>query len=218
MRGLFDRMLRAFGLEEVELAVSDNLMVPAVACEDVPWVIVPSGLSNAPDAYAIASLARPLTRIALGVPWFGALPGTEIVSLLVGTARLVAPGFSARPAERIEASVEDYVTRARKAIDRRRRRALEELEPMLSSAMPFDEATFSEAVVAAETRAAFLLSGSFRAALDAYAVSDPPLHDALRVHSGDTLEVVFGRTGSRDLAAFALSSDATSLRRSISRH
>ncbi|MFO0742838.1 MAG: tetratricopeptide repeat protein [Labilithrix sp.] len=217
MRPLFDRMLRAFGLEEVELAVSENLVVPAVACEDVPWVIVPAGLANAPDAYAIASLARPLTRIALGVPWFGALPSTEVAAMLVGTARLVAPGFAARPPERIEPNVEDYLTRARKAIDRKRRRALEELEPILSSTPPFDEPAFAESVIAAETRAAFLLSGSFRAALDAYAVSDPPLLDALRVQSADTLEIVFGRNGSRDLAAFALSSDATSLRRGISR-
>jgi hypothetical protein len=72
-------------------------------------------------------------------------------------------------------------------------------------------------VVAAETRAGFLLSGSFRAALDAYAVSDPPLLDALRVPTADTLEILFGRIGSRDLAAFALSSDVTSLRRTISR-
>lgn len=217
VRQLFDRMLRAFGLEEVELAVSESVTAPAVACEDVPWVIAPASLGSAPDAFAIASLARPLTRIALGVPWFGALSSNEVVAMLVGTARLVAPGFAARPPERIEPSVEDYAARARKAIDRKRRRALEELEPVLSSAPAFDESAFSEAVIAAETRAAFLLSGSFRAALDAYAVSDPPLLDALRVASADTLEIVFGRGGSRDLATFALSSDATSLRRSISR-
>ena len=217
LRGLFDRLLRAFGLVEVELAVSDNVMVPAVACEDVPWVILPSNLSNASDAYATAAIARPLTRIALGVPWLGALVPTEVAALLVGTARLVAPNFSARPSERIEPYVEDYAVRAKKAIDRKRRRALEEMEPTLSSTPPFDETMFAESVVAAETRAAFLLSGSFRAALDAYAVSDPPLLDALRVATGDTLEVVFGRTGSRDLATFALSSDSASLRRGISR-
>lgn len=219
LRQLFDRMLRAFSLrpEEVELAVSENLVVPAVACEDVPWLIVPASLANAPDAYAIAALARPLTRIALGVPWFGALPSNEIAAMIIGTARLVAPGFSGRPPERIESQVDDYTTRARKAIDRKRRRALEELEPMLSSAPPFEEAAFAESVIAAETRAAFLLSGSFRAALDAYSVSDPPLQDALRVQSPDTLEILFGRNGSRELAAFALSSDVTALRRTISR-
>jgi tetratricopeptide (TPR) repeat protein len=217
VRVLFDRMLRAFGLEEVELAVSDNVMVPTVAVEDVPWVIVPASIENAPDAFAIASLARPLTRIALAVPWFGSIPSTEIAAMLVGTARLVAPDFSARPPERIEPNVDDYMSRARRAIDRRRRRMLEELEPMLSGTTPFEEPAFAESVVAAETRAGFLLSGSFRAALDAYAVSDPPLLDALRVPTADTLEVLFGRIGSRDLAAFALSSDVTSLRRTISR-
>lgn len=225
LRPLFDRMLRAFGLEEVELAVSDHVVVPAVACEDVPWVILPATLAHAPEAFAVASVARPLARIALGVPWFGALPSTEVVAMLVGTARLVAPGFAARPPERIEPNVDEYLTRARKAIDRRRRRALEELEPILSSTPPFDEPAFTESVLAAESRAAFLLSGSFRAALDALAVADPPLQEALRAghsgvpggQSGDTLEILFGRTASRDLASFALSSDATSLRRGISR-
>ncbi|MCW5817259.1 MAG: tetratricopeptide repeat protein [Labilithrix sp.] len=217
IRVLFDRMLRAFGLEEVELAVSDHLVVPAVACEDVPWVIAPSSLSNASEAWAVAALARPLARVALGVPWLGALAANEVAAILVGTSRLVTPNVSARPPERIEPFVDDFTKRAGKAIDRKRRRALEELEPMLSTAPPFDDYVFAESVVTAETRAAFLLSGSLRASLDALATTDPPLGEALRATSADALEVVFGRNTARDLATFALSSDAVSLRRGLAR-
>ena len=78
-----------------------------------------------------------------------------------------------------------------------------------------DEASFADAVARTEARAAFLLSGSLRAALDALAESDAPLAEALRVPGPAALAAVLGRPSARDLTSFALSAETTALRRSI---
>jgi hypothetical protein len=206
---------RAFELTEIELAVSDHVSAPAIACEDVPWVIVPASVGSFSDAHALAALARPMARIALGVPWLGALGSHEVLALLVAFARQVAPGFSARPKERVEPLVPDYEQRARRAIDRKRRRMLEELAPMIERAPAIEEAAFAESVAATEARAAFLLSGSLRASLDAVAPTDAALAEALRIPGPPSLAAVFGRASSRDLASFALQRETTALRRSL---
>ncbi|HVM68541.1 MAG TPA: tetratricopeptide repeat protein, partial [Gaiellaceae bacterium] len=215
VRPLFDRVAKAFELAEVELAVSEHVTMPVIACEDVPWVIAPAALASYSDAHALAALARPMTRIALGVPWLGALGSHEVLALIVAFARQVAPNFSARPNERIAPLIEDFEQRVRRAMDRKRRRMLEELEPSLERAPPVDEAAFAEAVAATEARAAFLLSGSLRASLDAVAPTDAALAEALRIPGPPSLAAVFGRAASRDLAAFALQSETTALRRSL---
>lgn len=212
VRPLFDRALRAFELVDVELAVSDRVAAPAIACEDAIWVIVPAALGASTDAHAIAALARPMVRIALGVPWLGALGSHEVLAAVVAFARQVAPGFSARPEERVGPLVEDFELRARRATDRRRRRVLEELEPALARAPAIDEAAFAEAVLATEARAAFLMSGSLRAALDAIAPTDAALADALRVPGPASLAAVLARPASHDLTSFALQSETTALR------
>lgn len=211
----FDRVARAFELVEVELTVSDRVASPVIACEDVPWIIVPSSLGAAGDAAALAALARPMARIALGVPWLGGLGSHEVLALLVAFARQVSPGFSARPPERVEPLLEEYGQRARRATDRKRKRSLEELAPTLDRAPAIDEAAFAEAVAATETRAAFLLSGSLRASLDALAKADRALAEALAVRGPSSLAAVFHRAASRDLASFALANETTALRRSL---
>lgn len=215
VRPLFDRVLRAFELVDVELAVSEHVVVPTVACEDVPWVIVPAALGSFSDAYALAALARPMARIALGVPWLGHLGAHEVLAILVAFARQVAPGFSAHPTEHIEPLVADYEQRARRAIDRKRRRMLEELAPMLERVPPVEHVAFAEAVASTEARAAFLLSGSLRASLDAVAPLDAALAEALRIPGPPSLAAIFGSPYSRDLTSFALSGETTALRRSI---
>ncbi|HVJ88483.1 MAG TPA: hypothetical protein VM580_01690, partial [Labilithrix sp.] len=215
IRPVFDRVAKAFEVGEVELAVSDHVAAPAVACEDVPWLIVPSSLESFTDSQALAALARPMCRIALGVPWLGALGTHEVLALLVAFVRQVAPGFSAYPMERIEPLVQDYESSVRRAMDRKRRRMLEELEPALSEAQPVDEVAFFEAVSTTESRAALLLSGSLRASLDAMAMTDVVLAEALRVPGPTSLSAIFERAPARDLATYAFQSEATSLRRSL---
>lgn len=215
IRQLFDRLTRAFELFDVELAVSEHAVAPIVACEDATWVVVPSSLGDWPEAHAIAALARPLVRIALGIPWLGALPGEEALAILVAFARQVAPGVTATPADRVEALTGDYELRARRAIDRRKKKALDDLEGVLSHAPPIAVDPFIEAVLRTEARAAFLLSGDLRASLDAVAITEQGLADALRIPGRAALAAVLGRPVSRDLVAFAMGGDATALRRSL---
>jgi hypothetical protein len=215
IRQVFDRLARAFELFEVELAVSEHAVAPIVACEDATWVVVPSSLGDWPEAHAIAALARPLARIALGVPWLGALPGEEALAILIALARQVAPSVAPKPADKVEPHVGDYELRARRAIDRKKRKALEDIEGALSDAAPIGVDAFIDAVLRTEARAAFLLSGDLRASLDAVAITEPGLADALRVPGRIALGAALSRPVSRDLVAFAMGGDATALRRSL---
>lgn len=215
LRQLFDRMARAFEIVEIELAASDSVVAPVIAVEDQPWIVVPSSMADWAEPWAIAALARPFTRIALGVPWLGAIGAAETLAILVAFARQVVPAFGATPIERIEPLVGDYELRAKRAIDRRRRRFLEEMEHPLSIAPAVAEDTFADAIARTEARAAFLLSGSLRAALDTLGVDDGPLGDALRVPGPRALQAVLGRPLPRDVVSFALSGEATALRRSL---
>jgi hypothetical protein len=216
VRAIFERLLKAFELTpEIELAVSQHAMEPSIACEDAIWVIAPASFESCSEVHAVASLARPMTRIALGVPWLGALDAVEVLALLVAFARQVAPAFSAHPPARIEPYMDTYESRGKRAIDRRRRRALEELAPMLEHAPPISEDAFRQALAVTEARAAFLLSGSLRASLHAAIPMDAGLLDVLRVPGPPSLAALFGRPVSRDLMSFALRDDTTALRRSI---
>lgn len=215
IRELFDRVTRAFELADVELAVSEHAVAPIVACEDATWVVVPTSLGDWPEAHAIAALARPLARIALGIPWLGALPGDEAIAILIALARQVSPSVHAVPAERVEALAGDYEPRVKRALDRKKKKALEEIEGSLSHAPPIALEAFIEAVLRTEARAAFLLSGDLRASLDALAITEQGLADALRVPGRAALAAVLARPPSRDLVTFAMGADATALRRSL---
>ncbi len=215
VRQLFDRLARTFGIEGLELAVNDNVTAPLVACEDVTWIVAPSGLADWPEPQAIAALARPFARIALGVPWFAAMPPEETLAVLVAVARQAAPSFEAAPKERVEPLVADYELRARRAIDRKRRKALEDLEPTLSQSRPMKVEVFADAVLRTEARAAFLLSGDLRASLASLGTLDAGLPEAMRTPGRVALGGVLTRPIARDLTAFAVGGDATALRRSL---
>src|SRR5205085_2821966 len=73
LRQLFDRIANAFEIVEIELAASDHVAMPSVAVEDQPWIVVPSSLADWPEPWAVAALARPFARIALGVPWIASI-------------------------------------------------------------------------------------------------------------------------------------------------
>ena len=215
VRQLFDRLVRVFEVFDVELAVSDHVSAPVVACDDVTWIVAPASLASWPEPQAIAALARPLARIALGVPWFGAMPSEETLAVVVAVARQVAPSFDAAPRERVEPLVADYELRARRAIDRKKRKALEDIQGALVDAPPMPVDVFADAVLRTEARAAFLISGDLRAALAALATTEPGLSEALRSPGRVALSAVLSRPIARDLVAFALGGDATALRRSL---
>jgi hypothetical protein len=188
---------------------------PTIACEDAVWVIAPSALAEWPESRALAALARPLSRIALGVPWLGAIPNEEVAAILVAIARQVAPSFTALPQDRVEPMAQDLELRVRRALDRKKRKSLEDMAHALDTAKPFAVDALVEAAVRCDGRAAFLLSGDLRASLAAVAAADPGLTDALRHPGPKALSAVLSRPVTRDLVSFALGGDATALRRSL---
>ena len=215
LRPLFDRLVRVFDLVDVELAVSNHIAAPVVACEEATWLVVPAALASWPEPHAIAALARPLARIALGVPWFGALPGDETLAILVAFARQSSPSVATLPRERVDALVTDYELRARRAIDRKKKKALEDLEDALSRAPFVPVEAFASVVLRTEARAAFLASGDLRATLDAVATTERGLGDALRVPGRVALAAVLAQPVARDLVSFATGVEATALRRRL---
>ncbi|MBS2014911.1 MAG: tetratricopeptide repeat protein [Deltaproteobacteria bacterium] len=215
IRAIFDRACRIFEVFDVELAVSDHVTAPLIACEDAVWVIAPSELAEWPEPRAMAALARPLARIALGVPWLGAIPSEEVVGILVAIARQVSPSFTMLPSERIEPVAQDLELRVRRALDRKRRRILEDLAPALDAAKPVPVEALVDAAMRAEARSSFLVSGDLRGSLAALAVGDPALADAMRSPGPHALAAVLARPLARDLVSFALGGDATALRRSL---
>jgi cellulose synthase operon protein C len=215
VRQLFDRLARVFELFEVELAVSDSVAAPAVACEDATWIVVPSSVATWPEPHALAALARPFARIALGAPWLFALPPEDVLAIVLAVARQGGPAVDVKPRDRVEPLVADYELRARRALDRKRRKALEDLAVSAPHAAPLEVDAFAEAVLRTEVRASFLVSGDLRASLAALAPTEPGLGEALRSPGRIALAAVLTRPVARDLAAFATSGDATALRRSL---
>jgi tetratricopeptide (TPR) repeat protein len=215
IRQMFDRLARVFEVNEVELALSHHAVAPVVACVDATWLVVPASLGDWAEPHAIAALARPLARIALGIPWFGALPAEDTLAVLIAFARQAAPSAGGLPRDRIEQLVGDYDLRARRAIDRKKKKALEDIEEPLTRAPHVALDAFVDAALRTEARAAFLLSGDLRASLDAVAFTEPGLGDALRTPGRVALGAVLSRPIARDLVSFAMGAESTALRRNL---
>jgi hypothetical protein len=111
--------------------------------------------------------------------------------------------------------VTDYELRARRAIDRKKKKSLEDIEDALSRAPLVPVEAFIDAVLRTEARAAFLASGDLRAALDSVAITERGLGDALRTPGRVALAAVMAQPVARDLVAYAMSTDATALRRNL---
>lgn len=215
LRQLVDHVARCFDLVDVELAVSEELVVPALAVEDVPWLVVPSDLADGPEARATAMLAPPLVRLALGLPWRGSAVSSDAFASVVALGRLVVPGFESGVEADVEARVPQADARVRRALDRKRRKLLEDLAPALAHAPLLTESSFALAVAQTEARTAFLLSGDLRAAFDIVASFDAPLGSALREARPAVLDALLAHPVTRDLLAFALRPETVALRRNL---
>jgi hypothetical protein len=218
MRALLDRLARQLGAGDVELAVSTKTdRTHVVALED-PWVVVPASLATASEARILGSLARAVSRIALGMPWLAELPVARAQALLVGTARYVVPGY-APDLEPEAASLASQLTPVvARSLPRRNRKLVEELAGRLASPQGAPPAHFVEllgALLKAEVRLAFLVTGDMLSLLDDLAVSDGQLRTALAAPGPQALASVLQHPIASDLARFALTPEATALRRRV---
>jgi hypothetical protein len=166
-----------------------------------------------PEPVQMAGLARAAARIALGVPWLEEISPAQIEALLVAAARQVVKGYGAGDANLV-AQQEAAIARA---LSRRQKKLLEDLAPKLGAANakppPADE--FVQALVRAELRVAFLLGGDLLAMLEEMRPLDGALHAALETPSTGALATLLNHPLAGDLARFALTSEATALRRRL---
>jgi hypothetical protein len=135
-----------------------------------------------------------------------------VEALLVAAARQVVPAYG-----RGGKAVASYDSAITRAISRRQRRMLDEIAPHLGTAAgtppPIEELV--EALVRGEIRAAFLLTGDLLAVVDEVGLTDPALRTATSTPGAACLAACLEHPFVGDVVRFALTPDATLLRRRV---
>jgi hypothetical protein len=189
-----------------------------VLAQDSLWVVVPKPLSELSEPLQMASIGRALARVALGVPWLEELPPPHIEALLVAAARQVVPSFGDDFVDVIAKKlVSTYEPSVARALSRRQKKMLEELAPHVAAPQgrppPID--AFIGALAKAELRATYLLCGDLLATIDEIRGFDAILGRATDRPGPSTVTAVLDHPFAGDVARFALTADATALRRRI---
>jgi hypothetical protein len=189
-----------------------------VLAQDALWIVVPRQLTELPEPTQLASMGRALARVAFGVPWLEELPAAHIEAFLVAAARQVVPTFGDDfvdvLAKKLVASYEPSVARA---LARRQRRTLEELAPHIAAPQgrPPPIEAFLSSLARAELRTAYVLCGDLLATLDDLRAVDPALLRATERPGPASVAAVLEHPFAGDVARFALTPEATGLRRRI---
>jgi hypothetical protein len=217
LRPVFDRVMAALGVEEVELAVSATVDRVRVVAQDTPWVVAPASLEAQPEAVQVAALARACARVLLGVPWLKELRDNAILGWLVAVARQVVPAYGAEDREAMTPDVLTYEPLVARAIGRKQRKLLEGLAPHLQQreGRPPEWTGFLRALDQCTTRAAYLVSGDLAATARAIALEDGPLAAALARPGLPALNALLAHPLAGDVARFALTPEATAMRRAL---
>jgi hypothetical protein len=217
-RALMDRLARQLGLTEIELIITPNVTRTRVLAHDVPWLVVPRSLAEMPEPIQLASLGRALARVAFGVPWLEELPPPHIEALLIAGARQVVPGFAAEDIDVLSTKlVGQHEAAIARVISRRQKKLLEELAPHIAAPqgrpMPID--AFLASLARGELRAAYVLTGDLLATIDELRSIDPELNRMTENPSPNALAAVLEHSYAGDLARYALTTEATALRRRV---
>jgi hypothetical protein len=213
-RLMLDRLARQLGVGEVELVVAPKATRVRVLTQDVPWVVVPTSLVDLAESTQLVALARALARVAYGVPWLDELDAQKLEAFLVAAARQVAPGYGDD-----SSAVVSLGAALGRALTRRQRKLLDELAPHLAGAgggelPPLDEFVF--ALRRAEARTAYVLTGDLLAVAEEESLRDLVLADAVHGSGARALAAVLDHPLLGDVVRFALSTEATALRRRVS--
>jgi Tfp pilus assembly protein PilF len=218
LRRMLDRIAQSMGIEEIELALVPNGSRTRVLSLDEPWIVVPASMAEQPEPAQTAHLARAVARVAFGVPWLEELPATHIQAVLIAAARHAVPTYAADDLDAATAGlVAKYAPGVVRSLTRRQRKALEDLAPRLSSPqarLPVI-GDFVDALTRAEIRTAFLVGGDLMAALETMIPSDAALRDAFAAPGPGALATVLQHPRAGDLVRFALTREATALRRRL---
>jgi hypothetical protein len=209
---------RTLGVSDVELVVATSVNRIRVIAHDEPWIVVPRSLTDLPEPTQLASIARTVARIAFGVPWLEELPPPHVEALLVAAARQVVPGYASDDIDVFQSKVvAHYEPSVARVLTRRQKKLLEELAPHISSPqgrpMPID--VFIAMLTRAELRAAYLVCGDLLAAVDEMRAVDPALSQATARPGPRALAAVMEHPFASDVCRFALTPEATGLRRRV---
>jgi hypothetical protein len=151
------------------------------------------------------------------MPWLGELPVAHAEALLVAAARSVVPSYAASGIDpEVAKLAAPYAAPVARALGRKNRKLLDELTARLTSAQstpPSPFVDFLGALVRAEVRTAFLVTGDTLSLLEDLAASDAQLRKAMESPGPEALSIVLGHPIASDLARFALTPEATALRR-----
>lgn len=216
LRSHFERLTWLLRVPEAELYVTDAVGYTKVVAQDVPWIVAPQSLLDQPDARQTASLARALTRVALGVPWLEELPPLHAQALLTAAARHGNARYgSAENDQDLTDLVGDYEPRVARAIGRKQRKHLTDLAPRLDiprGPSPTEFEAIVRALSRAELRIAFLVTGDLLTALDELRALDEQFGQSITARDAQAVGALFAHPLAGDLVRFALSTEATTLR------
>ncbi len=217
LRPVFDRVSAALGVEEVELVVSGAVDRVRVLAQDVPWVVVPASLEGLPEGVQVAAIARACARVLLGVPYLKELRDAAILGWLVAVARQVVPAYATEDRDGLPPEALAYEPQVARALGRKHRKLLEGLAPHLQprEGRPPEWSGFLRALDQCTTRAAYLVSGDLTSTAQAIALEDATLAGPLARPGLSALSVLLAHPLAGDAARFALTPEATSLRRTL---
>jgi tetratricopeptide (TPR) repeat protein len=217
-RNLLDRLARALGLGDIELVVTPNVSRTRVLAQDGLWVVLPRALTELPEPTQLASIGRALARIALNVPWLEELPPPHIEAMLVAAARAVTPLYGKDDVDVLSLKlVAQYEPNLAKELSRRHRQALERLAPLLGTpgARMISIDVLIGALARAELRTAYLLTGDVLATIDELRGLDPAFLQATESPGRTSVAAVLDHPFAGDVVRFALTPEATALRRRV---
>ncbi|MGC4079471.1 MAG: hypothetical protein QM702_21010 [Rubrivivax sp.] len=217
-RVLLDRLARALGVTDVELVITPNVSRTRVLAQDSLWIVVPHSLTLLPEPTQLASMGRALARVALNVPWLEELPPPHIEAMLVAAARAVNPLWAKDDVDVLSQKlVAQYEPNISKEISRKHRQNLEKVIPMMNAPsgrlLAID--VLISALARAELRIAYLLTGDVLATIDELRGLDAAFLSATEAPGRGSLAAVLDHPFAGDVVRYALTPEATALRRRV---
>lgn len=217
-RNLLERLAKAIGVNDFELVISANVSRTRVIAQDTLWVVVPKTLSESPESAQLASFGRALARIALGVPWLEELPLPHIQALLYATARMASSSFGKEDLDATTVKLtHQYEQGLARELSRKQRQNLEKIGASMTGAraQPLGIDVLIRALAQAELRTSYLLTGDILATLDELRGLDAKLFAATETAGHDSVGAVLDHPFAGDVVSFALTPEATALRRRV---
>ncbi|MBX3192515.1 MAG: hypothetical protein KF819_36330 [Labilithrix sp.] len=217
-RALLDRLAKSLGLTDIELVITPNVSRTRVLAQDALWVVVPKALTELPEPTQLASIGRALARVALNVPWLEELPPPHIEAMLIAAARAVNPAYGKDDVDVLSLKlVLQYEPTIVKEISRKQKQNLEKLIPMMNAPQGrlIGIDVLIGALARAELRIAYLLTGDVLATIDELRGLDGAFLQATEAPGRQSLGAVLDHPFAGDVVRYALTPEATALRRRV---